>query len=294
MEILLRLGDLTEVEILERCEGDGLAMLRLLAADGRALSIEIAGEKRWIAGEERHLYAASGEEEHLETLLERYLQHRGPAFPDEFRRRYGLTRARAERAAERFLASGSVVRGHFLPTAPSGDEVQWAYRPNLERIQRQTIALLRREISPVGLDTFALFLQQWQKVNARPSSQIVGEDLLEVLAQLQGLPLPADIWERDILPRRLTGPVREALDRETLSGSVERHLHDYFQSFGEGLPPPGLYHRILREVENPLIAAALASTRGNQIKAAELLGVNRNTLRKKIRELDIQIIRSAR
>jgi two-component system nitrogen regulation response regulator GlnG len=81
---------------------------------------------------------------------------------------------------------------------------------------------------------------------------------------------------------------------ETLSGSVERHLAVYFQSFGEGLPPPGLYHRILREIENPLISAALASTRGNQIKAAELLGVNRNTLRKKIRELDIQIIRSAR
>jgi two-component system nitrogen regulation response regulator GlnG len=81
---------------------------------------------------------------------------------------------------------------------------------------------------------------------------------------------------------------------DTLSGSVERHLAGYFQSFGDGLPPPGLYHRILREVENPLISAALASTRGNQIKAAELLGVNRNTLRKKIRDLDIQIIRSAR
>jgi two-component system, NtrC family, nitrogen regulation response regulator GlnG len=81
---------------------------------------------------------------------------------------------------------------------------------------------------------------------------------------------------------------------ETLSVSVERHLANYFQSFGDALPPPGLYHRILREVENPLISAALASTRGNQIKAAELLGVNRNTLRKKIRDLDIQIIRGSR
>jgi two-component system nitrogen regulation response regulator GlnG len=81
---------------------------------------------------------------------------------------------------------------------------------------------------------------------------------------------------------------------ESLQGAVERHLADYFRNFGEGLPPPGLYHRILREVENPLISAALASTRGNQIKAAELLGVNRNTLRKKIRELDIQVIRNAR
>ena len=63
---------------------------------------------------------------------------------------------------------------------------------------------------------------------------------------------------------------------------------------GASLPPPGLYHRILREVEYPLISAALAATRGNQIKAAELLGVNRNTLRKKIRDLDIQVMRSTR
>jgi two-component system nitrogen regulation response regulator GlnG len=81
---------------------------------------------------------------------------------------------------------------------------------------------------------------------------------------------------------------------ETLSRSVERHLNAYFQGFGDGLPPPGLYHRILRDVEGPLVGAALAATHGNQIKAAELLGVNRNTLRKKIRDLDIQVIRSHR
>jgi two-component system nitrogen regulation response regulator GlnG len=85
----------------------------------------------------------------------------------------------------------------------------------------------------------------------------------------------------------------EAQD-ETLSGSVERHLNAYFRGFGENLPPPGLYHRILRDVEGPLIGVALAATHGNQIKAAELLGVNRNTLRKKIRELDIQVIRGGR
>src|SRR5690606_19063887 len=64
---------------------------------------------------------------------------------------------------------------------------------------------------------------------------------------------------------------------ETLSASVERHLNQYFGGFGDNIPPPGLYHRILREVEPPLIAAALAATRGNQIRAAELLGLNRNT-----------------
>ncbi|MGE0847268.1 MAG: nitrogen regulation protein NR(I) [Flavobacteriaceae bacterium] len=81
---------------------------------------------------------------------------------------------------------------------------------------------------------------------------------------------------------------------ETLSMSVERHLARYFSQFGNGLPPPGLYQRILRDVEEPLIGAALAATRGNQIRAADLLGVNRNTLRKKIRDLDIAVIRGQR
>src|SRR5215217_5691436 len=79
----------------------------------------------------------------------------------------------------------------------------------------------------------------------------------------------------------------------TLTAAVERNLTRYFGSFDNGLPPPGLYHRILREVEYPLLSAALAATRGNQIRAADLLGVNRNTLRKKIRDLDIQVVRTS-
>jgi len=73
---------------------------------------------------------------------------------------------------------------------------------------------------------------------------------------------------------------------------VERYLADYFMGFGQELPPAGLYTRILRKVEFPLITAALAATRGNQIRAADLLGLNRNTLRKKIRDLGIKVIRT--
>ncbi len=80
----------------------------------------------------------------------------------------------------------------------------------------------------------------------------------------------------------------------TLAASVERHLTTYFSGYGDDLPPPGLYHRILKDLEYPLLSVALAATRGNQIKAAELLGLNRNTLRKKIRDLDIQVIRTNR
>ena len=81
---------------------------------------------------------------------------------------------------------------------------------------------------------------------------------------------------------------------QTLSPSVERHLAKLFADYGDQLPPPGLYHRILKEIEIPLITAALAATRGNQIKAAELLGLNRNTLRKKVNDLDIRLMRLPR
>jgi two-component system nitrogen regulation response regulator GlnG len=83
-------------------------------------------------------------------------------------------------------------------------------------------------------------------------------------------------------------------DDSNLSLSVEHHLARIFREHGEKLPPPGLYHRILREVEYPLISVALAATRGNQIKAAELLGLNRNTLRKKVRDLDVRLMRTSR
>ena len=77
-----------------------------------------------------------------------------------------------------------------------------------------------------------------------------------------------------------------------LSELVERHLAIHFASFGRELPPSGLYDRIIRQIELPLITAALTATRGNQIRAAELLGLNRNTLRSRIRDLDIQVFRS--
>jgi two-component system, NtrC family, nitrogen regulation response regulator GlnG len=76
-----------------------------------------------------------------------------------------------------------------------------------------------------------------------------------------------------------------------LSEMVERWLADHFAGFGRDLPPPGLYRRVVRQVEMPLITAALTATRGNQIRAAELLGLNRNTLREKIQTLDIQVFR---
>src|SRR5690606_8665792 len=90
------------------------------------------------------------------------------------------------------------------------------------------------------------------------------------------------------------GKPERAQQPEGLSEAVERHLAEYFAGFRGSLPPPGLHHRVLREIEGPLIGAALAATRGNQIRAAELLGVNRNTLRKKVRDLELSVVRSSR
>lgn len=78
---------------------------------------------------------------------------------------------------------------------------------------------------------------------------------------------------------------------EKLSASVARHLKRYFDLHGGQLPPAGVYQRILREVELPLIEIALDATAGNQAKCADLLGINRNTLRKKITDLDIRVTR---
>ena len=81
---------------------------------------------------------------------------------------------------------------------------------------------------------------------------------------------------------------------EGLGSVVERQLRNYFDAHRNDMPASGLYDRIIREVEKPLIELTLNLTRGNQIKAAYLLGLNRNTLRKKIRDLDIDLIRGVK
>ena len=86
------------------------------------------------------------------------------------------------------------------------------------------------------------------------------------------------------------GP-KTGTDSRGLSAAVKQHLQVYFSAHDGNLPAEGLYDRILREVERPLIELSLAATRGNQVRAARLLGVNRNTLRKKIQKLRIPVKR---
>ncbi|MCR9148794.1 MAG: sigma-54 dependent transcriptional regulator [Rhodobacteraceae bacterium] len=86
-------------------------------------------------------------------------------------------------------------------------------------------------------------------------------------------------------------PLQGGGSGEKLSTSVAKHLKRYFDLHGGALPPPGLYERILREIEVPLIEISLDATGGNQARCADLLGINRNTLRKKITDLDIRVTR---
>jgi two-component system nitrogen regulation response regulator GlnG len=120
---------------------------------------------------------------------------------------------------------------------------------------------------------------------------------------------PGNVRELENLMRRLAALSREELITETvveqqlaggwvgeaaavahgdgLAGSIELHLARYFATFGRDLPPDGLFDRVLAEVERPLLRLTLAAVRGNQLKAAKLLGINRNTLRKKLTERGI-------
>jgi two-component system, NtrC family, nitrogen regulation response regulator GlnG len=113
-----------------------------------------------------------------------------------------------------------------------------------------------------------------RRLSALYSQEVIGVDAIE--AELSDAP-PA--------------PSTNENGEESLSSAAERHLRDYFAAHKGGLPPSGLYDRVLREIERPLIQLSLSATRGNQLKAAQLLGLNRNTLRKKLRELDIDVAR---
>ena len=114
-----------------------------------------------------------------------------------------------------------------------------------------------------------------RRLAALYSQEVIGIEVVE--GELSGGAPPA--------------PTAEVVEGEGLSATVERHLREYFSAHEDGLPAAGVYDRVLREVERPLLSLALEVSRGNQIKAAALLGLNRNTLRKKIRELDIEVVR---
>ena len=169
--------------------------------------------------------------------------------------------------------------------------------PLRERIEdlpdliRHFFALAEKDgLPPKKLDALAL---ERMKQHRWPGNVRELENLARRLAALY----PQDVITGSVIDGELAPPAvvsggSQQNGVDNLGGAVEVYLATHFGSFPNGVPPPGLYHRILREIEVPLLTAALAATRGNQIRAADLLGLNRNTLRKKIRDLDIQVYRT--
>ncbi|MEL6584415.1 MAG: nitrogen regulation protein NR(I) [Pseudomonadota bacterium] len=166
-------------------------------------------------------------------------------------------------------------------------------RDRLEDVPDLTRAFLARAESEglprkrITQDAFEVLKRQTWAGNVREL-----ENLMRRLAVL----VPDEVIsarevEQEIAARPASAMEQSVPPTQKLSQAVEAHLQRYFSLHGNDLPPPGLYDRIIREVEMPLIALSLAATRGNQVKTAELLGINRNTLRKKIRDLDIPVTR---
>jgi two-component system nitrogen regulation response regulator GlnG len=150
--------------------------------------------------------------------------------------------------------------------------------------------LQAKRISSAGIDLMKRY--SW------PGNVRELENLIRRLAALYPQDeIVADVIEAELNtaerpPEGMASPMLP--DDLSIGQAVEHYLQRYFSSYGEDLPPAGLYQRVLADVEYPLVLAAMTATRGNQIRAAELLGVNRNTLRKKIRELGVNVYRTSR
>ena len=215
MEIFLRIGDLNELELKSRCEGEYTQMVGTLERDGRIIRIDFPGGPRWIAAEERELYRSPGSGPNAAFLIRRYLQTHGPRTSGEITDRFGTGREQAERIARLLAASKEIVRGRFRP----GEEAeQWCYKRTLENIHRQTISLLRHEITPSLPAEFASFLFRWQGVRTGAHAT-AGSDLPAVLGRLEGLPLPAEVWVRDVLRARAGELNPEALTQLSSAGT---------------------------------------------------------------------------
>ncbi|MBV1693530.1 MAG: nitrogen regulation protein NR(I) [Hyphomicrobiales bacterium] len=179
----------------------------------------------------------------------------------------------------------NVVPLRLPPLRERADDIGDLVRHFLRQNARQ--GLSQKTIAMAAID--ALKRHDW------PGNVRELENMVRRMTALQ----PEDQITAEMVEAQLVA-VRPGPQIETASGDaaslaemVEQHLARYFAGFGRDLPPPGLYDRVLAEIERPLLIAALTATRGNQIKAADLLGLNRNTLRKKVRDLDIQVFRGA-
>jgi ATP-dependent Lhr-like helicase len=156
------------------------------------------------------------EEAALRWIVGGWLESVGPVTADALAARTGLRPGAVAIGLAALEREGRALRGRFTPGA---SEEEWCERRLLARIHRLTLGRLHREIEPVSAADLVRFLCRWQHV--QPGTQLHGRDgVLEVIAQLQGLELPARAWETQVLPARVAGYDPADLDGLCLSGAV--------------------------------------------------------------------------
>jgi ATP-dependent Lhr-like helicase len=243
--ILQELGDMTGEEISESCGvagtgTDGQAEAALapprpvpwlaqLVEAGQALELFATGAgtspaqpRLWVPAELAAKYrAAIGQPgpagSHAERILARYLHHAGPVTRAQIVERYPFAGPWLDAALGHLVADHSIAKGRF--TAGPGSAEQFCDRQLLDEFRRRTLALLRRAVQPVPAPAYASFLARWQYV--AQDTQLTGvEGLRQVMAQLAGIALPLETWERQVLPARLPGFGAEDLAGLCLSGEL--------------------------------------------------------------------------
>jgi ATP-dependent Lhr-like helicase len=230
-DVLRHVGDLTLAEVEVRVfEGiDARGLLGELERERRVIRLRVGGEERYVAADEAGLYRdalgamppgglpeafLTDVSDALRELLARYARTHGPFTGEEVHARYRLDAGAALRELER---SGELVRGELRP---GGSTREWCDVEVLRRVRRASLAVLRKEIEPAEQRRLAAFLPSWQGVDRHSGAGAGIDRLREVLVALQGLALPAEIWERDVLPRRTGAYSQTWLDALCASGEI--------------------------------------------------------------------------
>ena len=158
-------------------------------------------------------------------LLARFVALNGPISVADVQRRYDLDAERVRRQLDDWTAAGKLVRGTFATSTTDGAEAgdqtapRWVSRRLLEQARRRELAVARRQVEAVGIETFAHFLQRWQHVD--PSTRLEGgEGTAVAIRQLYGIARPADAWEREYLTARVRDYEPDAITRLCASGEA--------------------------------------------------------------------------
>ena len=225
-DVLRRLGDFTRDELSARAGGDWVEQLE---AERRAIRVRLAGEERWIASEDAGLYRDAlgvvpgggipavflqDVPDARERLVRRWARTHGPFESGALKTRYGIDFGDVLAALER---AGDLVRGELRP---GGTAREWCDPEVLRRLRRASLAALRKEIEPADQRALGRFYPSWQGVDRHPPTGAGIDRLREVLVPLQGLALPADVWERDVLPRRAGAYSPTWMDQLCASGEL--------------------------------------------------------------------------